>query len=611
MKNFYANLGKNSINRFISLILMICLIVTSVCPVNVFAYDNQAGSSASYIPPDSGGWTGAASTNSKGGYRFTLLFLAGDTGDILDRVGNVNIDKWAEYQANIVKIGTLDVAYDGYDSRDNYYFMGSAFDYELTGEYDRLTDGLKKGDRNLKFVSDLKDLAVQAGYMDAGDTFNFSWQINETTGKSTIGDVISTIDTSSDSIIIDLYPDETNTFQIPKHVPTVECATIIKALCQSNTNETEVLCESAEKIAGRDISSAESVFEQGTYKNQVGSYKLLIEPYEVIKFNGRSMALTLRDSIWYCNRLTGTDGRYGGVLANDVGSILSLMAKVNYMPHKDIFELNNHLPYQDVDTVDELPALSMFEPENYSPHRAKMKELNSLLEHKYGYGISSFSSDMCNNKSHPMFLGSVTNVFLPGTVMDGGTLNTETKSYSMEYRGEKSDETLQYLDDITKLLVDAINEGTEPANLAGTKAAITANNTNSLFASGTLDDGAYKALTDSISAQIDTSQIRLWNYDSKIKELAKNLITNDNFKDFITQTYFQNVFGTEYAILAEKNLQQNALTDWCKMLVLQTMLETGESNTTIANDDTAIAIMPSDLDSSNRHIGIKILNNDD
>ena len=607
MRDFYSNLNKNKlIQRVLSTMLTVCLIVSSITPMNVFAGSNGAGGPASY-----GGGSGAGGdysiADTQGGYRFSLLFLSGEVrgGSILDSVGNVSIDEWENYKDDVQIVGSLDVYYPGKDP-DYAWSYGDPNQDGISGYFLFDAKGYSRNSKNLQPTQRNKASSAELGLSD------FPWKFNCDIGTADNINQILVNPIEGEKVNLELFPNNPEGQRIvpsQKYELTEDCARIIEELCRQSglSEEDYVYCETAR---GED-SSKKNVFEQGTYNGATGSYRLMIEPYMIVKTSG-FRAMTLRDCIWYYNNVD--DGQSEGDFAWNLGNYLSLLTNLAFMEYKDIMRLNSSFYFEAGKNLEDYSnKLKAIDYRNLSGSVTKFvrNAMKMTVEDEKAYGIASVSTEMVGTPPHDMFLGSVTNVFLPGTVMDGGTLNTETKSYSMEYRGEQSDETLQYLDDITKLLVDAINEGTEPANLAGTKAAITANNTNSLFASGTLDDGAYKALTDSISAQIDTSQIRLWNNDSKIKELAKNLITNDNFKDFITQTYFQNVFGTEYAILAEKNLQQNALTDWCKMLVLQTMLETGESNTTIANDDTAIAIMPSDLDSSNRHIGIKILNNDD
>ena len=602
MKDFYNSYYKNYLKRIISTILTICLLVSNC--LSVFAYKNNEGKYAEYKPGSSSGWSGNVTYTQGGGYRFTLLFLGAENSAMYDRVGNINIDQWEQNSSAIQVVGTLDVAYDGYDSQDYMYYNSNAFKNDMIGGNNRKR--MNGGSRPLKYVSDLKKLAIESGYMTNSDTFNFSWQINEKKGKSSIGDVLSTTDPSGEKIHLDLYPGSATTFEMSKHIPTKECATIIKALCQANSTDAPVLCESV--ATEKELAdNKENIFEQGLYKGKQGSYKLLIEPYEIAKIGNTNIVMTLRDAIWYFNQHT-SGSKYGGDLANDIGGFLALMAEVNYMPYKDIFGLNSHLVYQNVSNVEDLKKLDSLNVGGISPNRAKMSKINNEITKGYaekikGYGISSFSSDMCKNKPHPMYIGQITHIFLPGTLND----TNEVKAYSMEYRGEKKTD-LSYLDQTIMTLTKAIETATEPKGLTETKKAIAS--TNSLIDNnGEIDDSAYKALTDAITDQVEKAYIPE-QYSSEVKALAKDIINDNTFKDFISQIYYQNIISIGYASANKSNLYDGPLKDWVRILVMQAMLKNETLDTNEQTKDTALAILPKDLENGTTYsnFGFKILN---
>ena len=526
----------NKLYRLISALLIVCLFATSTLPTSIFAYTNDGGGHSSYSPGSSSGWSGNASHIKGGGYRFTLLFLGSEVRDpdMYDQCGNVNIDKWSTYVDNVNVIGWIDVAYDNsYDKPDYYYYDGNAFTFDLANKENRR---LYSGSRPLKYVNDLKKLAVESGYMSSGDTFNFSWQLNDNIGKNSIGDVLSEVDSTGEKIQLDLYPGSGHTYEMAKHIPTAECATIIKAICQANSDDKVVLCESAEKKAGREVNpSDDNVFEYGRFNGKEGSYKLLIEPYELTKVGNTTIVMTLRDVLWKCNQLTGSDGRYGGWLANDVGGYLALLGKVNYMPRKDIFGINtDYNCNKNVATVEELSEIEKFDPDNYSPNRGKMKELNNRVKtQNMGYGISSFSSDMCKTIIREMFIGSISNVFLPGTLQDGTGLNTDVKSYSIEYRGDKQsqDKLKDYQTELVKSLKTSI-EGEISRDVTTAEEIIENNQLSSL------DDSTYKNLLENVQKQLEESY-PVTIYGNSVKAVTTDIFDNSSFKTFITSMYNQ------------------------------------------------------------------------
>lgn len=96
----------NKLRSLISILLILCLSVTSILPTTIFASSNGDGGSGSYTPGN-GSWAGSGNSviDTKGGWRFSLLFLSGDAGgaNLIDSVGNVNIDAW-EANKNYVQV---------------------------------------------------------------------------------------------------------------------------------------------------------------------------------------------------------------------------------------------------------------------------------------------------------------------------------------------------------------------------------------------------------------------------------------------------------------------------------------------------------------------------
>ena len=530
------------IQRLISLILTLCLFVTSTLPVTISADPlNVAGVGGSNSGSGGGVQGNSSIDRSSGGYRFTLLYLSRNTSsgeDIVDRAGNVNIDLWSTYSEDIQCLGTLDVYWDGMDSQSNRYFDGSAYHFDMKKSKDRAKSYITNPNsdpRKMISVSELKKRGIDYGYIK-DNTFDFSWQINGSKGKANISEILGELakDENGNNIEIgqDLYPTEKkNVYKGVKYIPTPECATIITTLCQMNIKDLDVKCQS---VIGEDkISPSDNVFEQGKYKGQEGSYRLLVEPYEVCRPNGgASTVMTLRDSLWFSSTQTG--GKWGGTFANDIGGDLSLMANACYMVDKDIFGLNNHIPYQDVEYLSQLTKLSLFDWEGKDSNRIRMQELyDNVVKYKYGYGIGSFTSDMCKTKIQDMFIGSISNVFLPGTLQDGTGLNTDVKSYSIEYRGDKQsqDKLKDYQTELVKSLKTSI-EGEISRDVTTAEEIIENNQLSSL------DDSTYKNLLENVQKQLEESY-PVTIYGNSVKAVTTDIFENSSFKTFITSMYNQ------------------------------------------------------------------------
>lgn len=532
------------IQRLISLILTLCLFVTSTLPVTISADPlNIAGVGGSNnVTVGGGGVQGDSSiSRGSGGYRFTLLYLSRNTSsgeDIVDRAGNVNIDLWSTYSDDIQCLGTLDVYWDGMDSQENMYFDGSAYHFDMKKIKSRNNKLVKGGSRKMISVSELKKRGIDYGYIK-DNTFDFSWQINGSKGKASIGEILGELakDENGNNIEIgqDLYPTEKkNVYKGVKYIPTPECATIITTLCQMNIKDLDVKCQS---VIGEDkISPSDNVFEQGKYKGQEGSYRLLVEPYEVCRPNGgASTVMTLRDSLWFSSTQTG--GKWGGTFANDIGGDLILMADACYMPDKDIFGINRHIPYQNVEYLSQLNKLKILDPDSIKYNRQKMKTAyERIYDYGYGYGIGSFTSDMCKTPIQEMFIGSISNVFLPGTLPDEkgkDGLNEVVKSYSIEYRGDKQsqDKLKDYQTELVKSLKTSI-EGEISRDVTTAEEIIENNQLSSL------DDSTYKNLLENVQKQLEESY-PVTIYGNSVKAVTTDIFDNSSFKTFIKSMYNQ------------------------------------------------------------------------
>jgi hypothetical protein len=101
-------------------------------------------------------------------------------------------------------------------------------------------------------------------------------------------------------------------------------------------------------------------------------------------------------------------------------------------------------------------------------------------------------------------------------------------------------------------------------------------------------------------------------YSADVKALAKDVIKNNNFKDFIETIYYNNVIGMEE--YSDGQIANTPVTDWCKTLILQTMIDNGNEDLADGGTDSALSITAKDLsndddkNSTYKSLGIKLLN---
>lgn len=581
------------LNRIISLILTICLIVTGIMPTNVFASTNDKGGPGYYSPPGGSSWVGSGNSvvNTKGGWRFSLLFLSGDAGgaDLIDSVGNVNIDEWESHNKEVQVVGSLDVYYPGYDSRENKSYgdaspkgngKSSFFMFDVKG-INRKLNTLSGSERNMASSSEL-------GLSD------LPWKYNVEIGSASSISEILVKQVEGEVVNIELYPNNPKGQRVVegyKYKLTEDCAKIIDKLCEQSglSGDDIVYCETARGENG----DKKNVFEQGTFNGKNGSYRLMIEPYEIVKpAAGGSWAMTLRDCIWYDRNIRGN-------LRHDTGHYLSLMTKFAYMPHKDILGINSTFEYEDGKILEEYTnQLQPLDLDNMGSARAKFESIEDMIANKMGYGIASISSEMCKTTPHPMYIGAVSNLFLP-FAYDG--TNKEAVAYSVEYAGEKYDisQDDEILTKTAQALIQAAKDAKEPSGLSGTK--------EKLVSQCTIDSADYNALTDAIAEQLEKGYPPS-KYSSQVKALATDVIKGNNFKEFIKAVYYSNMITSETD--ASGNVLNTPLLDWTRVLVLQTMIDNNVSNDDIGS--TALSIKAEDLadNVTYKKLGIKLLAED-
>ena len=500
MKGFHLLLSKNkTIQKVVSSVLVFSLFVTSVTPVNVFAgKPNGAAGSGTASTGGAMQSNGGTIDTAKGGYRFSLIFLDGNIdGGIFDSVGNTNIDKWAEYTDQIQVIGSLDVYKDGCDDLSSIASYGLAdddgkssfvlFDYK---GYNRASNRLTPSERNAISASSL------------GLT-GFRWEFN-TGGAFDVTTILAEQD-GTEKVNMEMYPSNPEGQRIVegyKYKLTDNCQKLINELCVKSgvTGEDAVFCETAPMVNGETHKNS---FERGTYNGANGSYRLMIEPYCITNLpTGGKLAMTLRDCIWYAN-----NGNNGEDWVWNTGNFSSLLANVAYMPRKDILNINtgNEFGYEPGVLWDNYHSLNAIDF-NYLKNtlgygsRRKFEHVGEQVGLKHhGYGISSISSEMTKVPTIGLYIGSVNNVFLPGTLSVNGSINTETESYSLEYRGQKVANYEEALaKDAEKLMNIVIKAATE-SDIASVKNGIVTFNTTAFEpSSGKIRETYYKALTDKV-----------------------------------------------------------------------------------------------------------------
>ncbi len=538
----------NKLRSLISILLILCLSVTSILPVTVFAGRDASGAPGAYSGGGGGGGGTGYIKDKQGGYRFSLLFLSGDIGgtSILDSVGNVNIDKWEEYRNDVQVVGSLDVYYPGYDSRDYYSYgkkdeegISSFFIFDVQG-YNRSSYKLSGSQRNMASSDDLH-------------LSDFPWKYNVNIGSATsIGDILVK-PVAGETVKLELYPNNPESQRVvdsQKYELTEDCAKIIDELCrQSGLSGDEIVyCETAR---GED-STKKNIFEQGTFNGANGSYRLMIEPYEILSpDNGAYWAMTLRDCIWYFRNKTGSSTANGS-FAYNLGNYLCLMTNLVFMPHKDILGLNAEslgFNFESGKTLEnytnKLKTINYCDrTHSNASEKASCGKLHGSItkfirnavektEGKYGYGIGSISSEMVKTKIQEMFIGSISNVFLPGTLQDGTGLNKEVKSYSIEYRGDKQsqDKLKDYQTELVKSLKTSI-EGEISRDVTTAEEIIENNQLSSL------DDSTYKNLLENVQKQLEESY-PVTIYGNSVKAVTTDIFENSSFKTFITSMYNQ------------------------------------------------------------------------
>lgn len=518
----------NKLRSLISILLILCLSVTSILPTTIFASSNGDGGSGSYTPGN-GSWAGSGNSviDTKGGWRFSLLFLSGDAGgaNLIDSVGNVNIDAWEANKNYVQVVGSLDVYYPGYDSRDYYSYgkkdeegISSFFIFDVQG-YNRSSYKLSGSQRNMASSDDLH-------------LSDFPWKYNVNIGSASNINEILVKAIPDKTIKIELFPNNPEGQRVvdgQKYELTEDCAKIIEELCrQSGLSGDEIVyCETAR---GED-STKKNIFEQGTFNGANGSYRLMIEPYEIVKpAAGGYWAMTLRDCIWY-------DKTIGNGFRQDLGHYLSLMTKFAFMTHKDILGINSQLGYEANKKLEDYSnKLTSLDLNNMGSARAKFEEIEEKIANKEGYGIASVSSEMCKTIIREMFIGSISNVFLPGTLPDEkgkDGLNEVVKSYSIEYRGDKQsqDKLKDYQTELVKSLKTSI-EGEISRDVTTAEEIIENNQLSSL------DDSTYKNLLENVQKQLEESY-PVTLYGNSVKAVTTDIFENSSFKTFITSMYNQ------------------------------------------------------------------------
>lgn len=576
----------NKLNRLISLLLLISLTVSCILPTNVFAGSNGAAGSYSYSGSGGGGGGASSVKNTNGGWRFSLLFLSGDAGggSIIDSVGNVNIDEWQNHKDEVQVVGSLDVYVDGYDdptSNKSYGLksfngISSFFLFDVQG-IGRQSQILSPSDRNMASSSEL-------GLSD------LPWKYNVNLGSASSINEILVRPVANETVNIELYPNNPEGQRVvesQKYELTEDCAKIIDELCKQSglTGDEIVYCETAR---GEDTSK-KNVFEQGMFNGKTGSYRLMIEPYEIVSPAGNGYwAMTLRDCIWYHKVVEG--GSTGSSsFAYNLGNYLCGLTNFAYMEYKDICKINNSLTYQDNTKLEDYT--NKLKPIDYNSLSGSITKFvrNAVagVEANKGYGIASISSEMVKSKPQEMFIGSVSNLFLP-YAYDG--TNTDPVSYSIEYAGQKAETT--FLKDTAKALIDAINNAKEPDSLTGTKASLSQ-----------LNESEYEKLTNAVTKQLETKYTPD-EYSVRIKMLAKDIIKDENFKNFIETVYYSNSISAEYASKDGGELADTPLTQWCEMLVLQSMLKNGTVDNADKSANTALSIQSKDLAENNIYKGL-------
>ena len=420
--------------RFLSFILSLVMLISSF---NVVAYGGLVNSGGNPYNPATG--SGSYTNKSHGyttGYKMQLVFLdvEGLTAQTPPDEKREMIDAaWANATPDTVrKIGKPIYLSYGDSAKDtNYGFAHTDFEYGLgsvMGSYSRAITGTSTADTVGITVltpdvvnNTLNRLNIASmGNSSSVKYSNSTMQMNDADFPILLGskphgkDLKSYFMTERTQAEIESDPDVNSPYYATSSFAAVVNYIATEAGQKSDNfiyfGRIKNKNGSVEKYDDL-IPNEANCFELGRYKGSFGEYRLVVSDYWVCSSGVLPYtAFTLRDAAWMW-----TNSKYKGVVSDQTVYVKGLGVA---------------LRLED----DDIWGLLASEESDYSSQ--SLTTVMSRITNNYGGGLSFFSSSMMSGSfGQPNYIGSVVNVFLPGSL--SGSDNS-VKTASVEYIGPRS-----------------------------------------------------------------------------------------------------------------------------------------------------------------------------
>lgn len=412
-----------------------------ISSLNVVAYGGLVNSGGNPYNPTTG--SGSYTNKSHGyttGYKMQLVFLQVDglTAQTPPDEKWAKIDAaWAKATPDTVrKIGAPIYLSYGDSAKDTSLgFRHTDFEYGLgsvVGSYNRAKSGTAEAD--LTSANVLTPSAINAklsglniasmGNSTKVKYSNSTMQMNDADFPILLGskphgkDLKSYFMTERTQAEIESDPDVNS----PYYATSSFAAVVNYIATEAGTNKEDFIYFGRIKNKNGSVEKYDDLipnnancFELGLYNGGYGEYRLVVSDYWVCSSGVMPYtAFTLRDAAWMW-----TNSKYKGVVSDQTVYVKGLGVALR-LEDDDIWGLRES------------------EASDYSGSGLNVM-MSNISEQYYGGGLSFFSSSMMSGTfGKPNYIGSVVNVFLPGSLSSS---DKDIKTAEVEYVGPKSSDT--------------------------------------------------------------------------------------------------------------------------------------------------------------------------